>query len=350
MSKNNMIPRIYNDERNIIAEIDDYISFIWTQRYYSPGDFELCVPISKLKYFMIGYFVFRKGDEYGGVIEKIEIKKTEEQQEMLIVSGRSFTSFLGRRVISTQQMITGSVLDGIELLINDNIINPSDYARAISNLEYSTTSQCSAEVEAQYIGENLLDVISDLCESNQIGMKCRWDHYMDTYKFETFDGVDKSYSQNVNPRIIWSDKYDNLYTSEYTEDFSEMATDICVGGEVISNERVIVWSAKDSKRGLERYEKFLDASNTIQNEQIITLEKYKEQLEGLGLAEVTNYTTAFSGEVDFSSIMQGNEVDIGDICTIQNSRWGMYVNSRVVEIIESVGEDGTYTVIPTFGS
>ena len=349
MAKENMMPYIYDKSFNRIAEIDDYISFIWTQRYYAPGDFELCAPITKLKYFMIGYYIFRRNDDYGAIIEKIEIQKTEDQQEMVIVSGRSFTSILGRRVISTQQMITGSVLSGIELLITDNIINPELVARKIDNFAFLNTSTSLAETEAQYIGENLLDVISGLCESNQIGMKCKLDSNHD-FIFELYDGIDKSYAQDVNPFVVWSDKYDNLYSSEYSEDCSALATDVCVGGEVISDERVLVWSAKDSQSGIERFEKFLDASNTIQNEQIITLQTYKEQLEGLGLVEVTDYTTAFSGEVDFSRIMQGNIVNVGDICTIQNSKWGIYINSRVLEIIESVGEDGTYKAIPTFES
>ena len=349
MAKENMIPYIYDKSFNRIAEIDDYKSFIWTQRYYTPGDFELCAPISKLKYFAIGYYVFRKGDDYGGIIEKVYIGKTEDQSEVVIATGRSLTSILGRRVISTQQMITGSVLSGIELLITDNIVNPDLPARQISNFIFTNTSQSIAEMEAQYIGENLLDVVSGLCESNQIGMKCKLGS-SNNFIFELYDGVDKSYAQSVNPYVVWSDKYDNLYSSEYFEDCSEFATDVCVGGEVISNERVLVWSAKDSQSGIERFEKFLDASNTIQNEQIITLEQYKEQLEGLGLVEVTEYTAAFSGEVDFSRIMQGNIVNVGDICTIQNNKWGIYINSRVLEIIESVGEDGSYKAIPTFGS
>ena len=348
MAKENMIPYIYDEGFNRIAEIDDYKSFIWTQRYYSPGDFELCAPIGKIQFFKLGYYVFRKGDDYGGIIEKIQISKAEDQSEMIIATGRSLTSILARRVISTQQMITGSVLSGIELLITDNIINPDLAARRISNFIFQTTSTSQAEMEAQYIGENLLDVISGLCETNQIGMKCS--RVGGNFVFEIFDGIDRSYAQNVNPYVVWSDKYDNLYTSEYYEDYSERATDVCVGGEVISDERVLVWSAKNSQSGIERFEKFLDASNTIQNEQIITLQTYKEQLEGLGLVEVTEYSSAFSGEVDFSRIMQGNIVNVGDICTIQNNKWGIFINSRVLEIIESVGEDGSYKAIPTFGS
>lgn len=349
MAKENMLPYIYDKNFNRIAEIDDFISFIWTQRYYSPGDFELCAPISKLKYFMIGNYVLRRGDDFGGIIEKISIKRTEDQQEMIIASGRSFVSILGRRVISTQQMLDSAVPEGIELLIDDNIMNPELASRKISNVTFTNRSHVASWIEAQYLGENLLEVVCGLCESNHIGIKCSLDQN-NNFAFALYDGVNRSYEQDINPYVVFSDKYDNLYTSEYDEDCSELATDICVGGEVISNERVLVWSAKDSQSGIDRFEKYLDASNTIQNEQIISLETYKSQLQGLGLVEVTDYTTAFSGEVDFTRIMQGNTVNVGDICTIQNTEWGMYINARVVEIIESVGEDGAYTIIPTFGS
>ena len=349
MAKENMMPYIYDKSFNRIAEIDDYISFIWTQRFYSPGDFELCAPISKLSYFMIGYYVFRKNDDYGGIIEKISIQRNEDQQEMIIASGRSLVSLLARRVISTQQMLNSMVVEGINTLIVDNILAPSLASRRINNCELRIYSQSTAWVQAQYLGENLLDVVSSLCESNHIGISCRIGNN-NRIIFQLYDGTDRSYDQNLLPYVVFSDKYDNLYTSEYDEDCSELATDVCVGGEVINNERVLVWSAKDSQSGIDRFEKFLDASNTIQNDQIITLETYKSQLEGLGIVEVTDYTTAFSGEVDFTRIMNDSNVNVGDICTIQNSEWGMHINSRIVEIIESVGEDGTYTIIPTFGS
>ena len=33
---------------------------------------------------------------------------------------------------------------------------------------------------------------------------------------------------------------------------------------------------------------------------------------------------------------------------IQNSAWGLSSAARLVEVIESVGEDGAYTVVPSF--
>lgn len=348
MAQENMMPIIRDKEYRRIAEIDDYISFIWTKRYYTPGDFELCAPISKLQFLEVGNYVFRKYDDYGAIIEKIEIKMTDEAQEMVVASGRLLESIIGRRVISTQQQITGKVTDGISDLIYDNIVNPAVSARQISNFSFSNDSANVDEIDSQYIGQNLLDVVSDLCETFHIGMKCRLSPDNE-FRFYLYDGVDRSYDQSTNTYVVFSDEYDNLLNCDYIENIEEMATDVLVGGEGEGTSRTMVWSTQEEMSGLERYEKFLDASSAVSNDHIITQETYEKQLEGLGLAEVTEYTTAFSGEVNFNSVNFGIDVQVGDIVTIENKRWDIYINTRILEVIESVGEDGRYEIIPTFG-
>ena len=347
MAKENMIPIILDNSYQRIAEIDDYISFIWTTRYYAPGDFELCVDISRLEYIKIGYYVSQKDNSYPCIIEKIEIKRTEEGQEMIIASGRSLESILERRVIANQQQITGDVIYSISTLLSYNVGPMAGANRQISNLIAGSSSASTATVDAQYLGQNLLETICDLCETFSIGMRC----YLSgsTFVFENFDGVDRSLNQSTNPRVIFSDVYDNLLNCDYVSSIEGYATDVLVGGEGEGTSRTMVWSAKDSKSGLDRFEKFLDASSAVSNEGIITQETYEKQLEGLGLAEITEFTTAFSGEVNFDSVNFGIDVQCGDIVTIENRNWGMYINTRILEVIESVGEDGTYSIIPTFG-
>ena len=349
MSRAQMIPTILNPARERIAEIDDFTSFIWTQRFYASGDFELCADISRLPFLVPGNYVMRKNDNRAGIIEKIQVSRSEEKQEMVIASGRMLPSILSRRIISTQTQISGLVTASIELLITENAINPSNTARKITDLSFTNNSASTAQIDAQYTGQGLLETISGLCETNSIGMDCTFD---DDYNFvfSLYDGVDRSYAQSVNPYVVFSDQYDNLLNSEYIEDYTDFATDVLVGGEGEGINRTMVWSAKDSQSGLSRYEKFLDASSAVSNDNIITQETYEKQLEGLGLEEVTEYTTAFSGEVDFSGVELGVDINIGDICTIENVRWGMYINSRLIEVIESIGEDGAYSAVPTFGT
>lgn len=349
MGQQNMIPIIMGPTFEKIAEIDDYISFIWTTRYYAPGDFELCAPISRIEELQPHNYVKRPNDNCPCIIEKIEIKRTDEGQEMVIATGRSLESILERRVIANQQQITGSVISSISSLLGYNAISPTDNARKLPNFYSGNTSESTATVDAQYLGQNLLETISNLCETFSIGMKCTNDSGSDIW-FETFDGKDRSIDQSTNARVIFSDDYDNLINCDYVKTIEGYCTDVLVGGEGEGTSRTLVWSAKDSMTGLSRYEKFLDASSAVSNDHIITQETYEKQLEGLGLAELTEYTTAFSGEVNFDSVNFGIDVQIGDIVTIQNRKWGMYINTRILEVIESVGEDGAYSIIPTFGT
>jgi len=344
-----MTPTILGADFTRIAEIDDFISFIWTTRFYTCGDFELCAGISRADVLVIGNYVQRKNDDHLGIIETIKYQMDEERNEMIIASGRFLPSILARRVISTQTQISGLVAECIKALIDENAIAPTVTARQIPGLTFTSSVTSTEEMNTQYTGENLLDTVSSICETYGIGFDCTLGDNND-FDFLIYEGVDRSYNQSENPYVIFSDQYDNLLISEYDEDFSAYVTDVLVGGEGEGINRTMIWSAKDSQSGLNRYESFLDASSAVSNDNIITQETYEAQLEGLGLEQVTEYTTAFSGEVDFTGVELGKDINVGDICSVENTRWGMLINTRLVEAIESVSEDGTYSAVPTFGT
>lgn len=348
MSKEQMMPFILNENFERVAQVEDFISFIWTPRFYAPGDFELCCRIEYSEYIYKGTYVARHNDDHIGIVEKIQYKLTDDQQEMIIASGRFLPAILARRIISNQTQLTGNVPQCIRLLVEENAINPTNAARTIPGLYFVNNSTSTEEMDAQYTGENLLDTLSSVCELYKIGM----DGVLDEdkhIKFIIFDGVDRSVAQSTNPPVVFAQSFENLLNSEYEADYTEYGTDVLVGGEGEGISRTMVWSAKDTQSGLDRYEKFLDASSAVSNDQIITQETYEKQLEGLGLEELSEYTAAFSGEVDFSNVVIGEDINIGDLCTIKNERWGMMINTRLLQVIESVGEDGSYTVVPTFG-
>ena len=344
-----MLPIILDDNFNRIAMIDDFISLIWTTRYYKAGDFELCADISRTNELQVGYYVTRAGDDsHLGIIENVDFQHKENMQEIIIAKGRFLPAILARRVIASQTQVSGTIANAIQTLIDDNAINPSIAARTINGLTFNSSVTSAATMDAQYTGENLLDTIESICETYSIGFDCTLTEN-NGFDFSLYEGVDRSYNQSANPYVVFSDKYDNLLTSEYKEDYNGYTTDVLVGGEGEGTARTMVWSAKNSQSGLNRYEKFLNAQNAVTNDNIITQETYEKQLEGLGLEQVTAYTTAFSGEVNFSGVKLGTDLNVGDIVTIENATWGMFINSRLIEVIESVGEDGAYKAVPTFG-
>lgn len=340
-------PVIMDSNFQRLAVIDDYTSFIWTSRFYSPGDFELCVDATakNMSLFGIDYFVVRDDDDNVGVIEDIQIQRNEDGHEILIVTGRFLVCLLGRRIIAKQTTVSGTVSECIDQLITDNVIDPEIDARKIDVFtlgDYSVT----ATMKAQYTGQNLLETISAICETYKVGMKCVLND--GNIEFQLYEGIDRTYDQNVNPWVIFSDKFDNLLSSQYEENYRTITTAVLVAGEGEGLDRKTLW-VSDGSTGLNRYEVYKDQRNLQSNDGEISEEEYQELLHESGEESLSKYTTAFTGNVYFDNIQYKQDVYLGDLCVIQNSRWGIYVNSRLVEVIESVNESGDYSIVPTFG-
>lgn len=349
--KYKMIPIIMSNEFVELGEFDDYISFIWTTRYYTPGDFELCLAVTpkSVAFIKKGYYVIRRDRAEAGIIENITIQRDEDLKVMMIVSGRFVSSIIGRRIISIQTQVSGLVTECVRRLIAENAINPILPRRALPGLSFSTTIDDGVTMQAQYTGKNLLETITKICETFGYGFRMIIDAESQRFTFQLFSGVDRSSSQYEYPQVIFSDTYDNLLSSEYEENYTGIVTDVLVAGEGEGRLRRTAWAYNELNGGLDRYELYKDARNISSNEGEIPLADYIEQLRVEGLESITGITKAFSGEVYFGNIVYGEDVNIGDICTIENSRWGLSINSRLVEVIESTSETGEYTVTPTFG-
>lgn len=343
-----IIPIVMNQSFVKLAPIDDYISFIWTTRFYEVGDFELVVNVnpSYMQMFVQGNYIMREDDENVGIIERIQIQRNEDMQEILIVTGRFLVSILGRRIIAEQTTFTGELGTGIRLLINENVRNPTLSERTIPNFTFGNF-RITIRIEAQYTGKNLLETITDLCRTYGIGMKVTL-NTSNEFVFMLYRGVDHTYGQNDRPYVIFSDKYDNLLSSEYEENYQNMVNAVLVAGEGEGLDRKTVWVNGD-QTGLDRYELYSDNRNIRSDDGEITEQEYEKLLIEAGEEKLTKYTTAFAGTVYFDNIKYKEDVNVGDLCVIQNSRWGIYINARLVEVIESVAETGDYSIVPTFG-
>lgn len=345
-----MIPIIADTNFNRIAEIDNYSSFIWTTRYYNCGDFELCVPanVNNFDLFKKDYYIMRNDDDHTGIIEKIDIQRNEDGKETLIISGRFLSSILERRIIAVQTQINDTISNGIYKLIDDAVINPAIAERKISNFtrdNYTTSEKMSA----QYTGKNLLDTISDICKTYGLGFKTTLTDDNKFY-FQLFEGVDRSYNQAENPFVIFSDQYDNLLSSEYKEDYTAQVTNVLVAGEGEGLDRKTLWVTTENPSGLARREMYKDQRNLQSNDGEISESEYMAQMKEDGLESISKITQAFSGGVDFNSYRWKTDINIGDVCTIENTKLGIYINSRLIEVIESTSEAGEYSITPTFGA
>lgn len=337
-----------NDQFERLAIIDDYSSFIWSTRYYTTGDFQLIVD-ADYKYmnlFVKGYYVVRDDDENVGIIETITIDRNEDGNDVMVVKGRFLDSIIARRIIAVQTTVSGKISACIEQLLDENIINPDDSDRQISNFIIDSY-EIATTMQAQYTGKNLLETISNICETYGIGYKVTLNSDNE-FVFQLYEGVDRTYDQSVNTWVIFSDTYDNLLSSQYEENYSNVVNAVLVAGEGEGLDRTTAWIT-DGSTGLERYELYKDQRNIRSDEGEIPAEEYTKLLQESGKESMTKYTSAFTGVVYFDNIRYKTDVNIGDICVIENAKWGISINSRLVEVIESVSETGEYSIIPTFG-
>ena len=264
----------------------------------------------------------------------------------MIVKGRFLSSILARRIIAVQTTVSGTISVCVNKLITDAIVNPDLAARKISNFTIGIHS-ITETMDAQYTGKNLLETIEALAKTYGFGFKTILNS-SNQFVFSLFEGIDRTYDQSINPWVIFSDKYDNLLSSEYEENYMDIATAVLVAGEGEGLDRKTVW-VSSNETGIDRYEVYDDSRNVRSNDGDISDSEYIKLLQEAGKESLTKYTAAFSGTVDFDNVNYKEDLNIGDLVVIENSRWGIYINTRLVEVIESINESGEYSIIPTFG-
>lgn len=338
-----------------IGLLDEAQSMIWTDRYNSCGDFEIHTPMSSslITSLQTDYYLWQKDSEHMMIIENQTIDTDPDKGKFLKVTGRSLESILDRRIVWHQTVFNGSLQNGIQKLLNDNIISPVDANRKISNFvfEASTDSTITAlTINTQYLGDNLLDVISKLCSDNDIGFKITLSK-TNQFVFKLYVGTDRSYNQMTNPQVVFSPKNENIGDCNFIQSKKTLKNATLVGGEGEGSARKTYSVGTTS--GLDRREIFTDASSvssTVDGSTIST-DAYNTLLnqKGLDTLSANTITKSFEGKAETTQMYTyGKDFFMGDIVQFENE-YGMTAASRVTEFIQSQDTSGISTY-PTFSA
>lgn len=379
---------ILNNNLEQVGVIDDYKSLIWSKRYNLLGDCEVYIEASKKNVQLLdrGNYILRNDDDMICRIETIELDTSTEEGDYLIVTGADCRKILNQRIIWTQTNFNGTSEDFIRKIINDNIINPSNQKRKISNFKLTQRKGFTETIEIQSTYDNLFDKIQSISELNGYGSKVTFDG--SDFYFDLYKGTDRSTEQDVNDVVIFSPDFENLISSKYRSDFSEVKTAALIAGDGEGTERIT--TIVDNEEGLDRYELYVDGNdvsseisyndlitkypngtivvrndivyyvlhnvdiailNHVDNPTSGTLlgDAYNVLLKQKGLEELAKAKTQieFDGEVEPNYSYKFNQdYFLGDIVTVKNE-YGVEANARVTEVIETDDDNG-YSLIPTF--
>ena len=111
-------------------------------------------------------------------------------------------------------------------------------------------------MDAQYTGDNLYDVIVDICKTPGIGFKITLNE-ANQFVFKLYNGTDRSYAQTKVPYVVFSPNFDNIINANYVESKAALKNVTLVGGEGEGVRRR--YASVGNESGLARRELFTDA-------------------------------------------------------------------------------------------
>lgn len=381
LNKRSMQLFVLDKSFEVVSLCDTFSSLIWTERYSGYGDFELYLPASmaNINMFPRGFYLWliepfiydkngRKIETRNDVmiVEKTELSTDIEEGDKLIVSGRSLESLLLRRVIPKKVKYESiDPREVIKIILNENIVNPSEPARKIPN--FKITINNSHPLDPKYIntyefdGDYVYDAIKTICDDYDLGFSLDLksdDNWQTSYlAFSILDGTDRSYEQTRNPYMVFSPRFDNLVSSDTVEDDADFYNSAYVASTEETKDnvtrRLIKYIPNNSGRvGWDIRETFYtdsdtklnDAENNPRPDQDIysELEKY-----GRDELKAQNSNDSFDAEINLlDSVRYHRDYDIGDIIQFDNA-YGVNKKARITEYVRNEDDNG-YREYPTF--
>lgn len=342
---------IYNEDRELQGIVDTASSIIWANRFRQCGDFEIYISATPAALDLLreDRMVARQGSDMVGIIEAIELKPDEENGDFLIVTGRCLRSILGRRVVWTQTELSGTVEGGLRRLVTDAFISPTIAARKYDKLKLAAAHGYTDKLSAQYTGTNVGEAVDEICAAHDYGYRMAW--LTDgTMSLDFYKATDRTAGQSENPRVIFSEEYDNLTSSVYKRDKKNYKTVALVAGEGEGTARRRTVVDRTGDTGLHRRELYVDARDVSSNDGEVSAAKYTELLNDRGDTSLSEATIVESMEGTVEELMQytfGVDYFLGDKVTVIN-KYGIAADAQVLEVVEVWDESG-YTCTPTFG-
>ena len=215
-------------DKNYIAQeiLDEYDSFLWTDRYYECGDFEYYTGATKEKIdaWKVGYFLKTSASDRIMIIENRDIDTSFEDGPKLKITGQSAEAILKRRCII--EKVTYEKGKGIQAAIkeqiNKHLINPLDPKRKISNFIFQDSTDpviVSAVLgkKKEFYGEDLYTMTQEICEAYGFGFKVTLNN-QNQFIFTLYNGADRTFAQNTNPYVVFSPEFDNISNTSYKYD------------------------------------------------------------------------------------------------------------------------------------
>lgn len=310
---------IYDSTLTWLGLIEDYSSMQWTRRYTRAGSFELHAPNNVL---FVTENIIRNGDE-AAVIESVKITNSPTKGEVAEVRGRFLLSYLDRRILwGLHTYTTTTAEDVMRGLVTSNLRSLPVTVHASKGYTGNIDYQCS------YGG--LQDEVEAIAEMSELGVKIGFDRV-----FEVYQGLDRTSTQSVNSRAIFSQQFENVLSSEYYYNAQKLKNVAAVAGQGEGEDRVVV--TVGTATALDRREAYIDARDIGDGTTgaPIDVPTQQAQLAIRGAQKLADLkaTESFNVDVDpYGNLLYRTDYDLGDVVTVIDM--GLTADARITEVKE----------------
>lgn len=341
--------RIFNKELELLGEIDNYESLIFNRRFSRIGEFELYINMNKNnvdKLQVDNIILIGNKKNKAGIIMHKENTYDEngEITDTLLIKGITLNGIVGKRIIVPEpgevySIATGSTENIIKTFVDKNCVNPIDIKRKFPKLIISENKNRGIHDKWRSSYENLSDKITEIAEYAQMGHIVYLDYHTRQLVFDVLEGRNLTVEQEKLPPVIFSTKFDNINSRHYIESSLNYKNVAYCGGRGSEEDRLV--QQVGQAEGFDRAETYIECS------EVETVEDLKTE----GLQKLNDFKKVHSFEVQvnpYGSFRYEEDYDLGDIVTIQDTKIGVTMNARMVDIRE-IYED-IFTIEITFGT
>ncbi len=280
-----------------------------------------------------------------GIITEINKAKGPrgKADENLVIKGRELKSIFERRIIypmdgQARYLLSSAAETVIKTLVDDQAGPGAIASRQMAELRIDTDDGAGATYELSSRYGKMIEALEACSTSTGLGWWVELDLGLMDFLLKTGTGKDRTAGQSTNPRAIFSDRFNTLYSASAKESDVLYKNVAIVGGKGEGVDRDIVTAYNGSEpTGLDRREIFIDARDLDTG------------LSDRGLAKLAeNSTEVFlDGRIlESGGLKYKDDYQLGDLCTIE--ALGYTYDARLTEVRENWGPN-LYQVDVVFG-
>jgi Siphovirus ReqiPepy6 Gp37-like protein len=354
--------RILTPALDLLAEIDNYESLLFTRRWHEVGEFELRINRYKrhTKLLQRGNPIMLGSHRNKvGIIRhrEIELDETGKASENWLVKGIALKGVAAQRITvppvgDSHDRANGSAETVMKHYVDRHVVNPIDVKRKIDMIVIASDQQRGSQISWESRFKNLADELIEISKASGLG----WDIFLDFQQkkwiFDVYEGRNLTVNQTENPPVIFSPQFESLKQLSFVEsDYNYKNFGYIAGQGEGADRRVVTVGEAE---GLSRIETFIDSRDISEEDesgQALPEEQVIAKLRERGQQKLSEFTQDFflEGQILTNSPFKyETDYDLGDIVTIQNREWGVTRDARITEIKE-IYEPGGFQIEATFG-